>query len=325
MSDRDLESPMSAGGDAAIPLIIQAPDEVADTSAWFASQRDSIDDALLRHGALLFRGFPVTDEHAFDEVAGCLFDERLAYVYRSTPRTSVGKNIYTTTEYPAEAHIPLHNENAYQRDWPLRLAFCCLQVAETGGQTPLADTTRVTEGLPGPIVDRFRERGVMYVRNYYEYLDLPWQTVFQTEDKAEMEAFCEARDIEVQWKPDGQLRTVQRAQALATHPRNGRELWFNQAHLFHVSALDTDTRSALTGLFEEEDLPRNAFYGDGTAIAESDLAEIRGAFEREKVIFDWQPGDVLLLDNMQVSHGRTPFTGQRRVLAALGEACSAHV
>ena len=324
MSDPDIQTHASASDSGGIPLIVTAPDAATDSAAWFASQRDWIDDALLEHGALLFRGFPMGTEQAFDMLATELFGERLAYVYRSTPRTSVGKNIYTTTEYPADEHIPLHNENAYQRDWPLRLAFCCLQAAASGGQTPLADTGRVTLGLPEALIDRFRERGVMYVRNYYDYLDLPWQTVFQTEDKAEMEAFCEARDIEVHWKPDGGLRTVQRAQALATHPRVGRELWFNQAHLFHVSALDADTRSALTDLFPEEDLPRNAFYGDGTPISESDLSEIRGAFEREKVMFDWKAGDVLLLDNMLVSHGRAPFTGQRRVLAALGEACSSN-
>ena len=31
----------------------------------------------------------------------------------------------------------------------------------------------------------------------------------------------------------------------------------------------------------------------------------------------WQPGDVALLDNYLVMHGRRPFSGKRRVLASL--------
>jgi hypothetical protein len=34
-------------------------------------------------------------------------------------------------------------------------------------------------------------------------------------------------------------------------------------------------------------------------------------------MFDWRAGDVLLIDNILVSHGRRPYKGSRRVLAAL--------
>lgn len=319
MSDEALEERIGA---AALPLVLRAPRSGLGLSEWCKDRRERLGERLVAAGALLFRGFDVPDAAAFDAVADRLFDERLAYVYRSTPRTAVGGRLYTTTEYPAQAHIPLHNENAYQRDWPLRLAFCCLQPAARGGQTPLASTPAVTRRIPERIVERFRQDGVLYVRNYYDYLDLPWQTVFQTEDRADMEAFCAQQGIEVEWKPDGNLRTRQTAQALAAHPLTGEEVWFNQAHLFHVSGLDAATRDAMLEMFDADDLPRSACYGDGSPIPEADLETIRRAFDEETVEFDWQAGDVLLLDNMLVSHGRRPFEGERRVLAALGEARS---
>jgi len=39
----------------------------------------------------------------------------------------------------------------------------------------------------------------------------------------------------------------------------------------------------------------------------------------DKLSFDvpWQTGDVALVDNYLVMHGRRPFSGQRRVLASL--------
>ena len=44
----------------------------------------------------------------------------------------------------------------------------------------------------------------------------------------------------------------------------------------------------------------------------------RLALRAETVTFPWRRGDVLLLDNMLTAHGRRPFTGDRRVLVAMG-------
>jgi len=44
---------------------------------------------------------------------------------------------------------------------------------------------------------------------------------------------------------------------------------------------------------------------------------VREAFEAETVVFRWETGDVLLLDNMLVAHGRRPFKGDRKIVAAL--------
>jgi len=34
---------------------------------------------------------------------------------------------------------------------------------------------------------------------------------------------------------------------------------------------------------------------------------------------DWRTGDVLLVDNVLLAHGRRPFTGDRRVLVAMSD------
>jgi alpha-ketoglutarate-dependent taurine dioxygenase len=307
-----------------LPLLLSPARSGVDLAAWCADHGGWLEAALPEAGAILFRGFGIDSARHFEALTSALFDERLSYTYRSTPRTAVGRNIYTTTEYPPPATIPQHNENAYQRDWPMKLVFCCLRPAATGGQTPLALTREVTRKIDPDVAGRFREKGVLYVRNYYDYLDLAWPTVFQTDDRQEMEAYCAAHGIEVEWKADGNLRTRQTAQAIAVHPVTRDELWFNQAHLFHVSSLDSATHAAMCSLFAAEDLPRTACYGDGSEIAAEDLAQIRTAFESETVAFDWQAGDVLLFDNMLVSHGRAPFEGEREVLAAMSEPFSSH-
>ena len=158
----------------------------------------------------------------------------------------------------------------------------------------------------------------MYVRNYTTNFDLPWETVFQTTSRSKVEEYCYKHDIHFEWTPTGDLRTQQVCQSFAKHPRTGISIWFNQAHLFHPSALDERTRELMERLFVKGKFPRNASYGDGSPIEESALENIRQAFENEAVSFQWRRGDILLLDNMRVSHGRTPYQGDRRVLAAMG-------
>jgi len=243
----------------------------------------------------------------------------LEYTYRSSPRTQVKGNIYTSTEYPADQSIPFHNEMSYTRTWPLKIAFCALQVSTTGGETPISDSRRVYQLLDPAIRERFERLGVMYVRNYSPGLDLPWQNVFQVETPEEVEEFCRAAGIEWEWKGRDHLRTRQVCQAVAVHPKTGDKVWFNQAHLFHVTSLPAATREMFMSEFAEEDLPRNTYYGDGSPIEPSVLDEIRGAWAEASVCFPWERGDVLLLDNMLMAHGRASFEGPRRIVVGMAE------
>lgn len=295
---------------------------IKNIQSWADGRRQWLENMLVEHGAILFEGLPVESPAKFQQTATALCGRLLDYMYRSTPRTSVGEKIYTATEYRADSSIPLHNENAYQRDWPMKLVFCCLQPASTGGETPLVLTRDVTRRIDPTVLRTFCERGVEYVRNYRRSIDIPWETTFQTRSKLDVEAYCRRHGIECEWLPDDGLRTRQVTHATARHPVTGELLWFNQAHLFHVSSLPAAHRDALLNVYGEADLPRNAHFGDGSRIDEGILNHIRQAYNGETFIRQWRKGDILLLDNMLVAHGRQPFTGQRQILVAMGDAFS---
>lgn len=281
--------------------------------------RSMIEAELKRAGGVLLRDFGVGGAGEFKAFAAGFGHELLDYEFGSTPRTELERGVYTSTEYPAHQHIPLHNEQSYARTWPMKIWFYCAVAPLQAGETPIADSRRIYRQLDPALVRRLEARGLRYVRNYGGGLDVPWQKVFATENPHEVEAFCSAQGISCEWKPDGELRTAQVCQVSATHPETGERVWFNQAHLFHVSGLTRETREALLEVVESEDLPRNVYYGDGGAIEDAVLEEIRGVLAECEVVFRWREGDVLMLDNMLVAHARRPFSGPRRVIVAMAE------
>jgi alpha-ketoglutarate-dependent taurine dioxygenase len=225
--------------------------------------------------------------------------------------------VFTASVYPQHRHIPLHCENSYQRDWPMLIAFCCARAAARGGETPIADMTRVTARIPADLLSRFREHGVSYHRYYRPGVDLPWEEVFQTRDRAEVARYCREHGIEHHWHGSAELSTTQRCHGTAIHPFTGSEVFFNQAHLFHASSLGEELEQEMKELFGPDGLPRDARFGNGGKIGRTELAQVRDSFDAEAIAFPWQTGDVLLLDNMQVAHGRRPYEGEREVRVAM--------
>jgi alpha-ketoglutarate-dependent taurine dioxygenase len=309
-----------AGGE--LPLLVTPRMDGVDLVSWAANHRPWLDEHLLRHGGLLFRGFGLDRPAHLESLIHGVAGEALEYRERSSPRSAVEGRIYTSTDYPPEHAIFLHNENSYQSVWPLKIFFFCQQAAAEGGETPIADCRRVLARIDPAVRERFEAKGWMYVRNFGDGFGLDWRTVFQTDDTAAVEEHCRRGGIEVEWKSDGRLRTRAVRPALTPHPKTGELLWFNHATFFHVSTLEPEVREALLAEFAAGELPANTYYGDGSPIEPETLAHLRSLYQSETRTFPWQSGDVLLLDNMMVAHGRSPYRGARKILVGMAEPVS---
>lgn len=122
-----------------------------------------------------------------------------------------------------------------------------------------------------------------------------------------------------EWKNGNGLRMWQVCQAVAKHPGTGEMVFFNQLQLHHVSCAERALRESLLSMLKREDLPRNVYYGDGTPIEDSVVEEIEELYRQTARSFTWQEGDILMLDNMLVAHGRNPYVGARKIVVAMGE------
>ncbi|MEN3614158.1 TauD/TfdA family dioxygenase [Plantactinospora sp. ZYX-F-223] len=285
----------------------------------YLSTTPDLEKLLTAEKALVFRGFQVTEE-TLDPVMDRLLPNRLAYVHGNSPRTKVGKNVYTSTEYPPEFTISMHNELSYAHQWPSRLMFFCHTAAETGGATPVVDGVRWLEALD-PEVRAAYAGGVRYTQNLHDGFGLgkSWQDTFETSDRDEVEAFLSSTEASWEWMPDGGLRVIQDRPSTTRHPVTGVEVWFNQSDQWHPAALGDETAKSLAEVLPPDELPQSVTFADGTPIPDEYVIQVRDRGLESAVDVDWRQGDVLLIDNVLVGHGRRPFTGRRRVLVAMSD------
>src|SRR3954454_14845559 len=113
--------------------------------------------------------------------------------------------------------ILFHNESAHLPQWPLRQFFSCVIPSETGGETPLLDCRKGCDAMDPALLEEFATKGLMYVRNFSEGVDVPWQEFFRTDDKAEVERECEEAGMTAEWTDGNGLRVRNLAPAVVHH------------------------------------------------------------------------------------------------------------
>ena len=302
-----------------LPLVIQPAVEGVDLINWATNNLEFIKKQLWKSGGILFRNFNVSTVAEFNQFITNTSTEMMEYHERSSPRTQISDKIYTSTDYPADYPIFIHNELSFRHTFPLKIFFFCLIPALQAGETPVVDTRKVFNRIDPAIKEKFMQKQWMLVRNYGDGLGFSWQDAFHMTEKAEVEAYCRSVGLDYEWKDGSRLRTCHVRPAVSRHPYTQEMVWFNEIVVFHISTLVPDVREAILAEFKEEDLPANTYYGDGSPIEPSVLDALRDAFLQETVSFPWQTGDILMLDNMLAGHGRASFVGPRKILVGMSD------
>lgn len=318
-----------------LPLLIEPTknfsfDEFTD---FIRLNKEILEKRLLAFGGILFRGFPIDGADGFNAVIDALgLGKPLSYVGGDTPRDKVKGKVYTSTEAPPSITIPLHNEMSFIKYFPRHIYFFCDIPPKERGETIIADARSVYKAIDPEVKTRFVKHGLKYVSNFYgqsKLLDLinrfqrahkTWMEAFETDDKAEVERRCKENEFGYKWNKNNWLQIIYDSPSVMVHPETGERVWFNQAHLY-------DYNPRLLGFWNyvgaklvysrKNTVLHEIYYGDGTAVSRRDLYHVMDVLEKETICFPWQKGDMLVLDNILAMHGRSPFAGKRRILAAL--------
>ncbi|HKU42611.1 MAG TPA: TauD/TfdA family dioxygenase [Polyangiales bacterium] len=327
---------LSLFGSETLPLVLRP--KHATTRAEFlellAGERTRLRQKLLEHGGLLFRGFPLEGAQDFAAAIDALgTGSSVNYIGGDSPRHKVTGAVYTSTEAPPGLKIPLHNELSFVRHYPKHIFFFCEVAPNAQGETILGDARRVYRALDPAVRARFLERQLKYVSAYYGkslVMDLvnalqpshkSWRDVFETSQRADVERLCREHDFEFAWHRDHNwLRISQTRPAAIEHPETQEWVWFSQAHLYDFNPrLLGAWRYVGAKLFYARPHTRlhEVFHADGGKVERADLYHIMDTLDANTIAFPWQRGDMLVLDNVLSMHGRAPFTGKRRILAAL--------
>jgi alpha-ketoglutarate-dependent taurine dioxygenase len=335
-----------------LPLVLEpaaaAPLDAERLAGWIDAHRPWVEDQLLAHGALLLRGFCISDPRAFERVIRAVSPDLKNDYLGTSPRDALTSHVFSASELPPFYPIPQHCEMSFLPAPPSRLFFCCLTAPQgPGGETPLVDFRRVLRDIDPAVRDRFVQKGVRIIRNYagpeggsrFDLWKLKrWDEMFQTTDRKVVEARCRESGFEFTWRPGGLLRLVHEQPATRPHPVTGEPVWFNHAQVFHLSSAPAEYRrivrrldyielkllqkfsaamvSVKGRLVRPEDQAMHCTYGGGEPIPDSDMEAVRDAIWRNMVFFPWREGDIVMIDNAAVAHGRMPYRGPRKVVVA---------
>ena len=310
-------------GGQILPLLIRPELENVGLVEWIHANRDTFEKDLITHGGILLRGFGIGTAEQFNAFMKCFDTAPLPYMFRSSPRQELNshiKNIYLSTSYPNERTINMHNESSYSRVWGRKIVFCCLQPAQEGGETPIADSRMVLKDISPALVEKFRAKGVKYRRNLLPDMGMPWQEVFQTSNPAVAMDICRKFNITCSFHDDDQVVIEWMKPAIYQHPVSGEETWFN-----HIFFFNRFSRYEELGLPPDEFLPdeyltSDTFFGDGSPIQYEEYLDIKNAYLKNRIVIPYQKGDIIFLDNMLSAHGRNPYRGDRVIATAIIEA-----
>jgi alpha-ketoglutarate-dependent taurine dioxygenase len=300
--------------------------------AWFAEHAEVFEDLLAHYGAFVLRGFPIEGTDGFADLVGHYPPHTLGYSGGATPRDQLGRNVYEATQVPAAVDIKLHQEMAYLKDYPAKLAFYCHIPADSGGETIIGDMRQFMAMLEDRFLSELEARRLTYHRNFRasdvphgsddhpEIYHATLRQGFFSDDRQQIEADCWRLGMEFEWMPDGSLSTRLHKEAFATHPRRGDRVYFN-----HILTQIMDPGwlgpgyDAYLDLYDRANRPRpyHVTYGDGSAINEADYRAVADGLSKVVVSFPWRRGDVMVIDNIYTAHGRNPYTGHRDVQVAL--------
>ncbi|GBF50093.1 taurine catabolism dioxygenase, TauD/TfdA family [Leptospira ryugenii] len=311
---------------------------------WMQQNKSEWTKDLNNSGAILFRNFSFSSPKEFQEFLLSTKEPLGEFYLGTSPRDQIVQYVFTASELPPHYPIMQHAEMSFLDNPPKYLFFFAERASERDGETPITDLRTIWEEMPNEIRDKVLKHGIKYRRRYdgpaqkkrYSlWKTKRWDEMFGTVDKTEVKKISDQNRFQLHWQGDDQLTIVNHQDGIRQHPTTKTTAWHNHSQTFHFQAAVSEVWSIfkrqksirsfsvallltiLTGikrLLGPESHDVHVTYGNGEEISTKDMKLISNLFWKHMKIFSWRTGDILMIDNYSVSHGRLPFKGPRRIL-----------
>jgi alpha-ketoglutarate-dependent taurine dioxygenase len=263
---------------------------------------EDVRQSYRRYGAIWFSGFTPSMEH-FKSFTNALSAGFMEYVGGAMSRSPINgdQTVVSVTNAGDNFGVPLHGELYYRNDPPRLLWFYCDVPAEKGGETTVCDAFLLCERLSDHGRDFLKAHRIVYIRTYTSD---EMEAIYHTRDFEKVRAMCEARGIECESKLNGLVLTRYTTSALVPDSSGTRLAFIN--NILPVIGLEMAGKTnSLVRLENGYGLPHDV------------VLEIRRVSEELTFPVPMRSGDLLMVDNTRMMHGRRAFTGRRAVYSRL--------
>ncbi len=314
-------SPSKAAGDFPTVIVNDGTVEtLGQATQWIADNLDTLRGDLACTGAVLFRGFPVTDAQSYDTFFSAFGYPNFTYKesLSNAVRINHTKYVFTANEAPKDVEIYLHNEMAQTPIFPAYISLFCEAAAEEGGATVLCRSDLMYEQLlavDAKATEKLEAEGVKYT-TLMPAEDSPesgqgrsWRGTLSVESREQAEKKLRDLGYSWEWTDGGALKAQTSALPAIKTLDDGRKVLFNQLI------------AAYQGWQGVRENPQSALcYGDNSPLDKTYLDRMVAISQQLSYDLNWQDGDVAVANNNLVMHGRRPYSGdrKRKVLVVLG-------
>ena len=272
-------------------------------------------------GAVFLRGFNATLED-FEALSGALMTDLVtnrgaAFSHGPLKRGVVkgDPTVMTATGQRQDFPLPLHGEFYYFKRPPQMLWFYCDRPAAEGGETTIGDGAEIMAAFSPKTADLLRTRPIRYERHLTAD---EWPVSFQTDQRDGVDAICRENDFTTTWNDDGSLVTTFRSSAF-WKDAEGREIFIND--LLPVALGEEVVLSGRIAAIapDMKRPPLVVRWEDGSPIDMAIVYDILKVSSKLEVPVPAARGDILIVDNTRVLHGRRGSKDpDRRVLVRMG-------
>jgi alpha-ketoglutarate-dependent taurine dioxygenase len=252
--------------------------------------QEEIINLFKSYGILLFTGFE-TSVDIFKEFTNSLSTDFINYAGGAFSRKVINGDETLLSVNDFKSEIKLHGEMYYQHNIPLMLWFFCAKPPLKDGQTTVCDGRQFFNEISSSTKELFSKNKLKFS---VQISQDEWQKKYQTDDLNKIEEICKKNKTHLQVNDDKSILLEYICSAIIPSRCGKYQVFIN-------SLLPTKQLS-----------PKILKFEDNSEIPDEVVSELNEIAEKITTEIAWRKGDILMIDNTRILHGRRAFADDQR-------------